>query len=111
MVNPALLARVLNNIYTIHTNDDGYIVNDCQPGVEFKQKFQLDSRTSRYKNQLAPRYSTSPTIMGTITKNYIIIILFEKIIMKKECQYYHHLKHHHHQRHHHPVGRSILYAN
>jgi hypothetical protein len=24
--------------------------------------------------------------MGTITKNYIIIILFEKIIMKKECQ-------------------------
>jgi hypothetical protein len=23
-------------------------------GVEFKQKFQLDSRTSRYKNQLAP---------------------------------------------------------
>jgi hypothetical protein len=37
--------------------------------------------------------------MGTITKNYIIIILFEKIIMKKECQYCHHLKHHHHQRH------------
>jgi hypothetical protein len=33
--------------------------------------------------------------MGTITKNYIIIILFEKIIMKKECQYCHHLKHHH----------------
>jgi hypothetical protein len=29
--------------------------------------------------------------MGTITKNYIIIILFEKIIMKKECQYCHHL--------------------
>jgi hypothetical protein len=27
--------------------------------------------------------------MGTITKNYLIIILFEKIIMKKECQYYH----------------------
>jgi hypothetical protein len=24
-------------------------------GVEFKQKFQLDSRTSRYKNQLAPQ--------------------------------------------------------
>ena len=23
------------------------------PGVEFKQKFQLASRTSRYKNQLA----------------------------------------------------------
>jgi hypothetical protein len=33
-------------------------------GVEFKQKLQLASRTSRYKNQLAPRYSTSPTIMG-----------------------------------------------
>jgi thioredoxin-related protein len=31
--------------------------------------------------------------MGTITKKYIIIILFEKIIMKKECQYCHHLKH------------------
>jgi hypothetical protein len=47
--------------------------------VEFKQKLQLASRTSRYKNQLAPpRYSTSPTIMGTITKNYIIIVLFEK---------------------------------
>ena len=42
---------------------------------------------------------TSSTIMGTITKNYIII-LFEKIIMKKECQYCHH------QRHHHPVGRT-----
>ena len=39
-------------------------------GVEFKQKLQLASRTSRYKNQLALRYSTSPTIMGTITKNY-----------------------------------------
>jgi hypothetical protein len=39
-------------------------------GVEFKQKLQLASRTSRYKNQLAPRYSISPTIMGTITKNY-----------------------------------------
>jgi hypothetical protein len=50
-----------------------------------KQILQLASRTSRYKNQLAPRYSTSPTIMGTIIKNYIIIILFEKIIMKKEC--------------------------
>ena len=49
--------------------------------------------------------------MGTITENYMIIILFEKIIMKKECHYCHHLKHHHHQRHHHPVGRSILYAN
>jgi hypothetical protein len=34
--------------------------------------------------------------MGTITKNYIIIVLFEKIIMKKDC---HHLKHH---CHHHP---------
>ena len=45
-------------------------------GVEFKQKLQLASRPSRYKNQLAPppRYSTSPTIMGTITKNDIIII-------------------------------------
>jgi hypothetical protein len=41
--------------------------------------------------------------MGTITKNYIIIILFEKNIMKKECQYCHHLKHHHHQCHHHPI--------
>jgi hypothetical protein len=80
-------------------------------GVEFKQKLQLASRTSRYKNQLAPRYSISPTIMGTITKNYIIIILFEKIIMKKQCQYCHHLKHHHHRRHHHPDGRNILYAN
>jgi hypothetical protein len=30
--------------------------------------------------------------MGTITKNYIIIVLFEKIIMKKECQYCHQLK-------------------
>jgi hypothetical protein len=29
--------------------------------------------------------------LGTITKNYIIIILFEKFIMKKECQYCHHL--------------------
>ena len=37
-------------------------------GVKFKQKFQLASRTSRYKNQLAPQISTSPTIMGTITK-------------------------------------------
>jgi hypothetical protein len=25
------------------------------PGVEFKQKFQLASRTSRYKNQLVPQ--------------------------------------------------------
>ena len=44
--------------------------------------------------------------MGTITKNYIIIIFFEKIIMKKECQYCHHLKHHHHQRHHHPLEEA-----
>jgi hypothetical protein len=46
--------------------------------------------------------------MGTITKNYIIIILFEKIIMKKECQYCHHLKHHHHQHHHHPVWNCMV---
>jgi hypothetical protein len=25
------------------------------PGVEFKQKFQLASKTSRYKNQLVPQ--------------------------------------------------------
>jgi hypothetical protein len=37
------------------------------------------------------------TSTRVITKNYIIIILFEieKIIMKKERQYCHHLKHHH----------------
>ena len=51
-------------------------------GVEFKQKLQLASRTSRYKNQLAPP-DILLAIMRTITKNYIIIILFEKIIMKK----------------------------
>ena len=28
---------------------------DRHAGVEFKQKFQLDSRTSRYKNQRAPQ--------------------------------------------------------
>ena len=88
--------------------------NLIDTGVEFKQKFQLTSRTSRYKNQLGPPdilLARPSWAMGTITKNYIKIILFEKIIMKKECQYCHHLKHHHHQRHHHPVGRSILNAN
>jgi len=29
-------------------------------GVEFKQKFQLASRTSRYKNQLAPQIFYQP---------------------------------------------------
>jgi hypothetical protein len=58
------------------------------------------------RRRLKSKRLQSPTIMGTITKNYIIIVLFEKIIMKKECQYYHHLKHHHH----HPVGeRKRMY--
>jgi hypothetical protein len=42
-------------------------------GVEFKQKLQLAaSRTSRYKNQLAPRYSTSPTLMEHNTQTQLI---------------------------------------
>ena len=50
--------------------------------------------------------------METITKNYIIIILFEieQIIMKKECQYCHHLKHHCHQRHHHSVWNRMIFG-
>jgi len=35
MVNPALLARVLKDKYTIHTNDDGCIVNYCQQYFAF----------------------------------------------------------------------------
>ena len=35
-----------------------------QAGVEFKQKFQLDSRTSRYKNQLAPQIFYQPDHHG-----------------------------------------------
>ena len=33
----------------------GYSNATVRPGVEFKQTFQLASRTSRYKNQLAPQ--------------------------------------------------------
>jgi hypothetical protein len=36
-----------------------------------------------YAEHNLPVGNSLPTIMGTITKNYIIIILFEKIIMKK----------------------------
>jgi hypothetical protein len=55
-----------------HTYDiQSYDPTDAiKPLVEFKQKFQLASRTSRYKNQLAP-----PDILlarPSITKNYIM---------------------------------------
>jgi hypothetical protein len=41
-------ARLPSHVTTHATHSDPW------PGVEFKQKLQLASRTSRYKNQLAP---------------------------------------------------------
>ena len=80
-------------------------------GVEINKNFNQPAGLVDIKINQPPRYSTSPTIMGTITKNYIIIILFEKIIMKKECQYCHHLKHHHHHQTVCKLITIILYVN